>query len=145
MCLANKEIFGGSFYTITGEMYAKGRNKFFQEVLGPYLDPWKKEETLKQVQSKMDERHRIAGISSEIVVSIVKEDFDEVKFSNITAFKLRRNSLWSNMRTIDMTFQGGSVSFRVCEVTALGVQPSIKETQAIFVRIQKWIKAYRRS
>jgi hypothetical protein len=144
VCLTNKEIFGGSVYSITDEMYVKGRNKFFQEVFGPYLDPWKREETVKQVLSKMDERHRIGGVSREIVVSVVREDFDEVHLSDITGFKLRRNSLWSNMKTIDMTFQGRSVSLRICEVTALGVQPNINETQATFVRIQKRMEAYRR-
>ena len=139
--LTTKEIFEGPFCKTTSEMFLKGRNKFIKEILGCVFD---REEVVGQVVAKIDEG-RLIGVSGEIVVSIVREKFDDVKFSNITELKLRRNSLWSNMRTIDIRFQGGSISFRACEFNYLfGMSTNVIETEEIFTRIQNGVNTYRR-
>jgi hypothetical protein len=135
VCLTNKELFGGSW--VSGQMLVKGREKFIREVLGPLIDPWRREEFLKQVIEARDE--------SEITLSLVREEFDEVKFSNITELKFRRLSFWSGRKTIDVTFQGGSISFIVCAFTLWGVITRFDETKKVFKSIQKGVNTYRLS
>jgi hypothetical protein len=38
----------------TGKKWNKGRETFLKEVLGPVLDPWKREEVLEQVVDMED-------------------------------------------------------------------------------------------
>lgn len=114
-----------------------GREKSLREVLGPVLDPWRREELLRQV---LDTEGR--G-ESKITLSLVRENFDEIKFSNITDLKLRRLSFWSHVETIDIVSHDRSISFAVCRITQLvGVGPDIKETKRIFIRIQDGVKTY---
>ena len=136
-CLTYKEIFGGIF--VTSKMHVKGRNKFLNEIFGPILDPWRREELLERMLSAKDEREE-----GEIVLSIVREEFDEVKFSNITGLTLRRHG-WSGVTMIEITYQGGWISFAGCAFTPWGVQPITKITQDIFVSIQNGVGTYRRS
>jgi hypothetical protein len=138
VCLTNKELFGGVWGS--GKMWNKGREKFLTEVLGPVLNPWKREEALKQVADMED------GDESKIVVSLVRENFDEVRFSNIIELKLRRHSFWAYLRTIDITYQSGSsISFAVCIFNPLlGIERDINVTKKVFTSIQNGVNTYRR-
>ncbi len=137
VCLTNKEISGGMWGC--AKKWKLGAEKFIEEILGPVLDPWKREEILKQVLNMKE------GDENRIVVSLVRENFDEVKFSDIIDLELRRLSFWSYVRTIDIASQDRTISFVVCGVTPLvGVGPDIKKTQKIFTIIQNGVKAYRR-
>ena len=124
----------------TGKKWNMGREKFLRDVLGPVLEPRRREELLRQVVD-MEGRGE-----SKIALSLVRENFDEVKFSNITELKLRRLSFWSHLKTIDIVSQGRSISFAVCGVTTLvGVGIDVNETQKMFTRIQNGVNTYRRS
>ena len=93
----------------SGKKWNKGREKFLKEVLGPVLDPWKREEVLEQVVDMED------GDENKIVLYIVRENFDEVRFLNIIGLKLRHPSFWSYLKTINIKYQAGSnISFAVC-------------------------------
>lgn len=140
ICQISKEIFGGLMEWDTGKKWNMGRERFLREVLGPVLDPWRREELLKQVISIQE------GGESKITLSLVRENFHEVKFSNITDLKLRRLSFWSHLEMIDIVSRDRAISFAVCLITQLvGVGPDIKETKKIFTRIQDGVNTYRRS
>ena len=83
----------------------------------------------------------------EIVLSIVPENFNEVKFSDIAELKLRRQFLWwSFEKMIDVTYQGRSISFHVCDLNIFFGLPHLYiETQNIFETIQNGVNTYRRS
>jgi len=146
VCLSKREIFkrffSGSEAFLKKE--SKEREKFIREVLGPALDPWKRDELLKQVLdidvvNQNDER--------EIVLSIVLENFSEVKFSDIVELKLRRRFLWwSSEKIIDVTYQGGSISFHVSDLNIFFGLPHLYiETQNVFESIQNGVNTYRGS
>ena len=137
-----KRFFSGSEAFL--DKKSKEREKFIREILGPILDPRKRDELLKQVldidiMNKGDER--------EIVLPIVRENFNEVKFSDIIELKLRRRFLWwSFEKIIDVTYQGGSVSFHVCDLNIFFGLPHLYiETQNVFESVQKGMNTFRRS
>jgi hypothetical protein len=137
VCLTNKEISGGMWGSV--KKWKLGGEKFVGEILGPVLDPWKREELLKQVLN-MEE-----GDENKIALSLVRENFDEVNFSNIIDLQLRRLSFWSHLRIIDIVSQDKTISFVVCGITPfVGVGPDNKKTQKIFAIIQNEVKTYRR-
>jgi hypothetical protein len=133
--LTYREIFGGVF--TTSKMHDKGRNKFLREVLGPVIDPWKREELLERMQASKDEEEE-----REIILPMVRDRFDEVKFSNISELTLRRHR-WYSEETINVTYVGGSISFVGCTLTPWGILPTRELTQDIFRRIQKGVYTYR--
>ena len=141
VCLTNKELFGGLLEWDSGKKWNKGREKFLKEVLGPVLDPWKREEVLEQLVDMED------GDENKIVLYIVRENFDEVRFSNIIELKLRRHSFWSYLKTIDITYQAGSsISFAVCIFNPLlGLQADVNATKKVYTSIQNGVNSYRRS
>jgi hypothetical protein len=124
----------------TSKKLFEDREKFVREVLGPVLEPVRREELLKQVleiEEGIDE--------SQIALSLVRENFDEVKFSNITEFKFRRLSFWSGRKTIDVTFEGGSISFLVCALfPPWGMITRFDKTKKLFRSIQNEVNTYRR-
>jgi len=83
--------------------------------------------------------------ASKIVVSLIREKFDEVSFYNITELKFRRSSFWAPDKTIDIKYQGGSISFTVCAFLPWGVRTMAEKTQEVFRRIQNGMNTYRRS
>src|SRR4030042_6506947 len=109
LCLTSKELSGGSMSTT--KRLGEGMEKFIKEFLGPYLDPLSREGIVEQTKRDADDK-------SQNFVSLVREEFDEVKFSNIIELKFQRIPFWSGRKMIYITFkEGGSISFLVCGIT----------------------------
>ena len=138
VCLTDKEIFRSS--VVTPQRFKEGMATFFKELFEPYLDPWDREGIVVRVLGKRD-----AGDKGQIFISLIREEFDEVKFSDIIELEYQRIPPWWGRKMIYMMFQGGSISFVVwCGFTSDTMTISDK-TKEVFTSIQNGINTYRRS
>jgi len=155
VCLTKKEILKRFFWgnEVFLNKASKEREKFIRDILGPVLDPRQRDEILKQI-IELDIRNQIEKQNSveakkdikEVFLAIVLENFSEVKFTDILELKLRRGrSWWSIEKIIDVTYEGGNISFHVSDLNIFFGLPHLYiETQNIFARIQNGLDAYRR-
>lgn len=82
---------------------------------------------------------------SQLFVSFVREEFDEIKVSNIIELKFQRIPFWSGRKMIYITFQSESISFLVCDFTPWGVMVMSDQTRKVFESIQIGMNTYQRS
>jgi hypothetical protein len=137
VCLTDKEIFGSS--VVTPQRFKEGMAKFFKELFESYLEPGDREGIVVRVLGKRD-----AGDKGQIFISLIREEFDEVKFSDIIELEYQRIPPWWGRKMICITFQGGSILFVVwCRFTG-GVMVISDNTKEAFGSIQNAMNTYRR-
>lgn len=137
MCKTDKEIFKSS--VVTPQRFKERMAEFLQDFFGPYLASWDREGIVVRVLNKRD-----ADDKGQIVISLIREEFDKVKFSDVIDFKYQRIPSWWGRKMICITFQGGSISFVVwCRFTG-GVMVVSDNSKEAFGSIQNTMNTYRR-